>query len=264
MKLWVALLGAAPLGAFAACSTSSHPTPSDAADASTSDDAAADAADDTADAAADDAACGPPPWVNLGLIVTSLADPDGGFVEGATLTASLCPGVSRTSAKDGTVVAAISKGTPFFPRLEASGFVATRIVEMRFDADKVGISAPLPPKLFTVLIPGWAPDQTTLLVGLNKDGDAGACATLDGVALSVTDHPEAKVTYLSTDTIPAPTTDSVTTASGRALIQGLATGLVVKLAGVKQGCTVDFAKAPYTGNTPTEAGAITLVPGYVR
>src|SRR5262249_2472201 len=60
--------------------------------------------------------CGPPPYVNVGLIVRSASSTgaDGNPIEGAKLTTSLCPGVEVVSAADGTMNAQISKGTPFY------------------------------------------------------------------------------------------------------------------------------------------------------
>jgi hypothetical protein len=187
---------AAVLAAPFACSSSSSSPgagqPGEGPDASTE----ASASDSPAPSGD---ACGAPPYVNLGLIVRSATDSgaNGTPVAGAKLTASLCPSVVRVSAADGTISAQVSKGVPFYARFEAQNYANTLLSEVHFDADKTGIVAPLPPAIFTALVPGgFGPDKTAVVVGVMKDGGTGACDQLDGVALDVPGHPEAKVTYL--------------------------------------------------------------------
>src|SRR5262245_8351156 len=95
----------------AACSSSSSAPPAAAPD-SGADDAGVAAPDaTTADAPGSDTTCGPPPYVNVGLVVKSASSTgaDGSPVEGAKLTTSLCPGITRVSAADGTINAQITK-----------------------------------------------------------------------------------------------------------------------------------------------------------
>ncbi len=213
----------------------------------------------------DPEACGAPPFVTLGLVVRELASGSKGApIEGAALSASLCPGVKRVSGADGVITARVSKGVPFYARLDGTGFVPTLIAEVRFDADRLDINAPLPRTLVGALVPGFGPDTSAIVIGLTKDGGSGACDMLDGVRFEVVDHPEAKVTYLADDPIPQATTGTVTTAGGRAVITELAWGLMVSLRGAKDGCTVTFVKDQYTGRAPLEKGALTLAPAYIR
>jgi hypothetical protein len=210
--------------------------------------------------------CGAAPYVSLGLVVRQI--PIGGGtgapIEGATLTSSLCPGLAALTAADGVVSAQITKDAPFFPRLEGPNYATTLIAEMQFGADQSGINVPLPPALYTAIVPAFGPTKTAIIVGVSKGGGTGACDALDGIVLTVTDHPEAKVTYFSADPIPQATTGTTTTTAGRAAITELPVGAPVTVVGTKAGCTVDFARAPYTGHAPLEAGAITLVQSYLH
>jgi hypothetical protein len=221
-----------------------------------------------ADAGADSGSegCGAPPYVNVSLVVrsASASGADGAPIEGAKLTASICPEAPRLSGPDGTITAAVSKGVPFYARFEAPNYAATLIAELHLDADKSGIVAPLPPQLFTALIPGFGPDKTALVAAVMKDGGTGACDQLDGVTIEVQDHPEAVVTYFTNDAVPQPTTGTTTTAGGRAVITQLAPSQLVTLRASKAGCTVSFTKDPYTGRAPLAAGTVTLAPAYIH
>ena len=180
------------------------------------------------------------------------------------MTSSLCPGVAAVTGADGVVSAQVTKDTPFFARLQATNYATTLIAEMQYAADKTGINAPLPPSLFTALVPGFTTATPAVIVGVSQGGGTGACDAVDGITFTVTDHPEAIITYFTNDAIPQKAPGNITTAAGRAAITGLAVGAPVSVTGVKTGCTVDFARAPYTGRAPLEAGALTLVPAYIH
>ena len=262
------VLAAAAAGA---CSSSSS-TQGTAGDAGATTDSAGSSGGTEDGGSADSAgptstiACGAAPFVNIGLVVRQVASGGGTApaVEGATLTSSLCLGKSAITGPDGVITAQVTKSAPFVPRFDAPNYATTLIAELQFDADKTGIEAPLPPALFTALVPGFGPTKTAIIVGLSKGGGTGACDALDGVAFTVTGHPEAVVTYFTDDAIPQIAKGGVTTAAGRAAITELAVGAPVSIAGTKTGCTIDFARAPYTGKAPLEAGALTLVPAYVH
>ncbi len=257
--------------AASACSSASSsgaPVPGGGADATTDGNPG-----DPNDAGAGDTGptssiiCGAAPYVTLGIVVRQIATGSGPGtpVAGAGVSASLCPGTVATSAADGTVTAQITKGAPFFARLEAMNYATTLIAEMQFDADKSGIDAPLPPSLFTALVPSFGPTKTAIVVGVTADvKDAGACGAVDGITFAVDGHPEARITYYTNDAIPQATTGTTTTAAGRAAITGLTAGAPVSLTATKPGCIVEFARAPYTGRVPLEAGALSLVPGFLR
>jgi hypothetical protein len=210
--------------------------------------------------------CGAAPFVHLGIVVHQITTGTGPAtpVEGATLTSSLCPGVSAITGADGVVSADVTKDAPFFARLQATNYANTLIAEMKYGADTAGIDAPLPPSLFTALVPGFTTATPAIIVGVSQGGGTGACDAIDGVTLAVTDHPEAVITYFTNDAIPQKAPGNVTTVAGRAAITGLTVGAPVAITGTKAGCTVDFARAPYTGRAPLEAGALTLVPAYIH
>lgn len=257
----IALLGS---GALLACSSSSSANPAAAADASSPGDSH-DGGGGAEAAVADLPTCGAPPYVTLGIVVRAAsAGGNGAVIAGAKLTTSLCPGTLRLSGDDGVIRGRVSKGVPFFARFEATSYVPTLISEQQFDADKDPIVAPLPPSLFTALVPGYDATKAAIVVGVTKDGGSGPCAALDGVSFQVEGHPEAKVTYFTADAIPAATTGTTTTLAGRAVITGLPNVPLVTLTGTKTGCTVTFLKAPYTGRAPLEAGFLTLAPAYLH
>ncbi len=211
-----------------------------------------------------------PPYVTLGIVVReAVASGEGAVVPGARLTTSLCPGTLRLSGDDGMIRGRVSKGVPFYARFEAKNFAPTLIAEQSFAEDKSPIVAPLPPSIFTVLVPGFGPTASAIAVGVMHDGGKGPCNALDGVHFEVDGHPEAKVTYFSNDPIPMVTGGTATTASGRAIISSIGSGLgagvpFVTVVGTKAGCTVSFSKAPYTGRSPLEAGFLTLAPAYLH
>ncbi len=211
-------------------------------------------------------ACGTAPFVSLGIVVRQISTGPGpgAPVDGATLTSSLCPGITAITGADGIVSAQVTKGAPFFARLEAPNYAKTLIAEMQYAADTKDIEAPLPPSLFTALVPGFTPAKTAVIVGVSQGGGTGACDAVDGISFIVTDHPEAKIAYFTDDAIPQMSKGTVTTAAGRAAITELAVGAPVSIVGTKTGCTVEFARAPYTGRAPLEAGALTLVPAFIH
>src|SRR5262249_15043156 len=137
--------------------------------------------------------------------------------------------------------------------------------EVHFDADTTGLVTPVIPQLFTVLVPGgFGPDKTALVIGVMKDGGSGACDQLDGIRLDLPDHPEAKITYFTADAVPQPARGTVTTSGGRAIVTQLAPDQLVTVRGTKAGCTISFAREPYTGRAPVAAGAVTLMAAYIH
>jgi hypothetical protein len=264
------VLAAAALGACSSSSSTSASAPGTGADGgAASSSGSSGSPDDAGGAEAGPTAaiaCGAPPFVNIGIVVRQISTGGGTGtpVDGVTLTSTLCPGASAITGADGAIAAQVTKGAPFFPRFQATNYATTLIAELKFDADKPDVEAPLPPALFTALVPGFGPTKTAIIVGLSKGGGTGACDTLDGVTFTVTGHPEAVITYFTDDAIPQIFKGGVTTAAGRAAITELAAGAPVSVAADKAGCTIDFARAPYTGRAALEPGALTLVPAYIH
>ena len=225
-------------------------------------------AGDDSDAGPSLAACGNAPQVKVDITVVgaSLADKPP-RVAGAIFSSPMCPEISLTTDADGKTAGLIQKGLPFYGRFEAPGWANTLIPEQLFEADTPGLVVTLPPSLLGALIPGFGPDTSAIFVNGFKEGK-GACATLDGISFTVTNHPEAKVLYFSTDSVPTPVDGAtVTTTGGRAAINGLTLApdeVVVTVEGVKAGCTVSFKKDTSTGRLPLGKGAITIAGAYLR
>jgi len=208
--------------------------------------------------------CGAAPYVSLGITVTALSASGTAPLPGARFTTPLCPGSYKTTDADGKLVGLISKSVPFYGRFEAPNYIKTLTPESRYDADATDVGVQILPGIFAALIKGFDAASTVICVGGFKDGGHGACDALDGMTYAVVNHPEAVVTYYSNDSVPVATTDTSTTASGRAAITGLAPGEPVTLTGAKAGCEVVFAHGAATGRYPLEAGYLTLAGAYVH
>ncbi len=230
------------------------------------------AATTSGDAGSDDAAvvdpdgggvlptsCGNGPYVTVGIVVSGVAlMPPAPLVGGAVLTSPLCPGVSLMSAADGTMTGRIAQNVPFYGRVEAKSYANTLTPEQLFTVDTPDVALTLPPAILTALIPTYSPTTTTIFLNMFQDGGHGACNKVDGTTFDVPGHPEAVVTYYSADSVPVATTDTATTAGGKATITGLAPGEPVAVLGHKAGCTVTLIKDSATGRSPLEAGWITI------
>ena len=209
--------------------------------------------------------CGTAPYVTLGILVKGATiDNSNPPLPGAKFTTPLCPGVYTVSDDAGRLAGHLSKGAAFYGRFEAAHYANTLTPELQFDVDVKDYEVVIPPTIFAALVPDFGPDKTAILVGTKRNGGSGECDKLDGITLSVVGHPEANVTYYSTDQVPAPVAGATaTTASGRAAIGGLAAGSPVVLAGTKAGCVVTMKKGEFTGRAPLEAGWLTLIAAYV-
>jgi hypothetical protein len=217
---------------------------------------------------ADGNGCGPPPYVTFGIVVLGLSvtDPNGTPLAGVELTSPLCPAVVETSDEAGVIQGQIAQNTPFYARLNASGYVPELTPEENFDAGSTGTNVLMLPELVQqILLPDFdAGASTAIFVAAQATVDAGACASFDGITFTVPNHPEATVTYFSNDTIPAPLPEAgATSARGLAIVTGLAAGQLVSIAATKPGCTVDLQYGSLTGRVPLEPGYITLDPAYV-
>ncbi len=159
----------------------------------------------------------------------------------------------------------MSANTPFYARLQGTGFLQELTPEEVFDASSDGNKLEMFTSLLGDVVPGIS--ATTAAIILSVDvlvPDAGACSSSDGVTITVPGHPEATVTYYTTDALPTPIDGgTATTTHGLASIAGLAGGQTVTLAASKLGCTVFFARPPLTGRTPLETGYASLMPAYL-
>jgi hypothetical protein len=210
-------------------------------------------------------ACGAPPYVTLDVTVLGgHADGTASPLAGAVFTSPLCPGASATSDASGHLVARVTAGAPFYARFVAPGYAMTLSPEETYTADAPAVSFTLLPSLVTTVIPGYSSTEPVVFLAVANDTATGACAALDGVTFEVEDHPEAVVTYYSTDPVPQPTTGTATTARGLASIQGLPAQAPVTITATKPGCTLLLARPPDTGRAPLEAGYITEMPAYLE
>jgi hypothetical protein len=210
-----------------------------------------------------DAACGAAPWVNVGLVIDrfDLAATDAGTpLPGAVFTASLCPGITRTSDDAGQIIGQISEGVPFTAGITAGNYISELLPEQAFDADSLGNRIEMLPVLFGALLPGFGPSSTAIIVQLDPPAaDAGPCATVDGVSYSVPGHPEATISYFSSGSLPSIASGATaTTSAGLAAITGLASGLIVSPAGTKSGCTVSLQHGSLTGRVAVQNGYASL------
>jgi len=257
---------AASAGVAFACSSSSPSSgATPLADASTGGDdtGAADAGADVTVATT----CGPSPWITLGVSLTgiTLDDLDGAPAPGIEFTSSLCPGYVEYSDDAGMVEGQISANTPFYARLQGAGFLSELTPEEAFDASSSTNKLDLFTSLLGDLLPGFSAQSATVLLSVDVlVEDAGACSSSDGITITVPGHPEAQVTYYSTESLPTPIDGgTATTTRGLASIAGLAANQLVTLAATKPGCTVVFARPPLTGRTPLENGFASLMPAYL-
>ena len=183
---------------------------------------------------------------------------------GAKFTTPLCPGKYIVSDDAGRLTGHISKGAAFYGRFEAAYYTNTLTPELLFDVDVKDYEVLIPPTIVAALVPDFGPDKTAILVGTKHNGGSGECDKFDGITLGVVGHPEANVTYYSTDQVPTPVPGATaTTASGRAAIGGLAPGSPVVLEGTKAGCAVTMKRGEFTGRAPLEAGWLTLIAAFV-
>jgi len=216
--------------------------------------------------------CGPPPYITLGIVVeqaSTATNPP--RIAGATLTSALCPDASFVSDDDGGITGLVTKGTPFFGELNATGYAPTLSPEENFAADTSGLAIALPPSLLSVIVPNYDPNKPLIFVAVQQDNgtkhDSGAdCSDVSGTSLSVEGHPEAVVTYYTADSIPAAIPNGTATSTGGSIsVTGLEASVgPVTLTAKKTGCTVSFLDGSATGRIPLENGYVSIAAAYMR
>jgi hypothetical protein len=238
------------------------------ADTGTPPGADAGAAPDTGPDVALADACGDPPRVNVDLEILglSLTDTDGGSpLPGVLFSASLCPGLAQYSDDAGAIHGQITRGVPFYGKLEKKGYLSVITPEENFPADQPSTSFVMLPQLFSALLdPPPTATSTAILISVRAlSVDAGACSSFDGISFAVPGHPEAMVAYYTGD-IPAAVDGGTATATrGLASISGLASGQYVTVTATKPGCHVALANGTSTGRVWVESGFLSLMPAYV-
>ncbi len=211
--------------------------------------------------------CGDAPWANIGLEVVGLsAFADAAPLPGVAFTSPLCPALVRYSDDAGMITGQVSQNVPFYASLKKIGYMPELTPEETFDADLSGVSFDMLPLLFeAILKPPFSASSTAVLVSASAlVADAGPCSQLEGVAFTVVGHPEAQVTYYTTDSLPSAIDGGTATSSrGLATIAGLAPSQFVTVTATKPGCHVALAHGSLTGRVRVEAGFLSLMPAYV-
>ena len=276
-------------GCFAvACSSSSdNGAPADTGtsgvDSTTTDSGVGDASKDGGDSTSGEGGettdvtpattCGDPPYVHVVVHVYDYQSKTP--VANAQLTTSICPGSVFVSDSTGTFDGQVAKDKAFDPKLSADSYVTMRLGEEKLGAD-FEISVPLIPEAITLILPDWSTSQPTSIAFIGPSsalGDGGVdaadtsdpCQQVDGISLTVTGHPEAKIVYYKAGSIPtADSTLTATTSAGLVEIANLpTTASPYQVTGTKTGCSVTFATPPLTGNYSLENGVLTVATGVV-
>lgn len=252
--------------AVCGCSSDDKPNPATA-------DSGADVGSDASDGATDAATeatpdggepftCGDPPLVTeSGNLVVLAADGTTSPKGGVKISVSPCPDKSIVTPPDGKYAMRVSSGKPLYFKYESSEIIPMIRGEYSLIADSPGGAPNMYPTSFAALFGSdFGPDKTLVFIYGRTIGTKPECKSLDGITISVKDHPEAKVTYFDESAPPKPIAGG--TATSRAVltaVTGLADGLTVTMQGTKTGCTVLFDKPPRTGRAPLFKGFLTSV-----
>ncbi len=205
--------------------------------------------------------CGPAPYVKMDGTVEEFQVGPYRKKEGAKITFDLCPGVVGTTDAEGKATFYVSKGKPFYALVDNPDDIPMMFPEWVLEADFVGTTVVIPTSYQSSLAPDFAADKTLIAIAIqgpdvSRDaGPAEPCRSAAGVKITIPGHPEAKVIYYSADTLPKPDpTLTESSASGVAVVTGLADGAVVEVAAVKAGCTVTGKHDGFTGRATVKKG----------
>jgi hypothetical protein len=201
--------------------------------------------------------CIAPPFVAFSTTLTALAAT--GVTRplaGAQVGFSSCAGFYLTSDANGQASTQVTKGIAYTPFYSLNGEISVVGAEVPGAVDAT-TSPLLIDSNANAVIPSYDPNASELTIELDAEGTP-PCDSVAGVALTVTSHPEATVSYMGptwpTDTKVASKTVSV---GRRAFITGIAGASKVQLTGTKVGCTVKLVTASQTGNFVLVAGDLT-------
>ena len=201
--------------------------------------------------------CGEAPFIHVTGVVREFSGLSSDPKPNVRGTISTCADKRFTSATGGLFEAYVAKGAPFFVKFEHVDLLTLLSPELTLDAD-FSNDFQIPSKSFGSLIPGFGADKTAIIVGItSRAGATGPCGEGDKVALSVTGHPEAVVTYFGGSGIPQPVAGATeTTRTGLATITGLADGTLLTVTATKAGCTATGKYGSFTGRVKVENGAV--------
>ena len=182
---------------------------------------------------------------------------------GATVTFSNCPGISATTRADGSWGVQMTKGVPLSLTIQKTGIIPYRLHEIAIEqaSDAVLVTRDVAWKPYE---PGWSDTGVSLFAGFDASG-AGACATNDGVTVTVKDHPEAVVHYLDTAVPPVEVAGgTATTLRGYAEITGLPAGRYEFVVTTGKACKVGTVFPGRTGVLDAVAGYENIIYGKIE
>jgi len=212
--------------------------------------------------------CGPGPYADvIGHVTEAVASGDPRPKEDVKITFSICPDKPFTTDADGTIHGKMTKNVAITLTAEHPDDIPSTYGEFTIAADTFEGSIGVVPKLFqSVVAPDFGPDKTlvafdiqyppgTFDAGVPDGGPSDPCQRSEGVTFAIPDHPEAKVVYFTTDSIPKPDPNATSTSTnGIASVTGLPDGLTISPVATKPGCHLNSAYAGFTGRAITKKG----------
>lgn len=205
-------------------------------------------------------ACGAAPYVTAVGTVSEFQVGPYRKKEGLKVTFDLCPGKTYTTDVDGKATIQITKGKPFLTFFDHPDDIPMMFPEWVLDADFTGETFVVPASYQSIVAPGLTPDVALLAIGVTlstpaTDGGTDPCESVAGVVVEIPGHPEAKIEYYSSETIPKPDpTLSSTSTFGGVLVSGLADGTTVEPVASKAGCTLTAKRDGFTGRATVKKG----------
>ncbi len=177
------------------------------------------------------------------------------------ISLSACPEVKGETDEEGYALVRLTIGQPVSIRLDAMGWLPTRIQEITPQKWSESPFLSLFDPEVEKHLPGF--DKGVVVVDAFSATGSLECTGPHDVKITVVDHPEAVVTYHEASSPFAPKTGAtMTTPSGIASITGLAAGTKVTIKGEKAGCDVVVNAAP--GGVLVEPGVVSRATLVVR
>lgn len=212
--------------------------------------------------------CGPGPYANvIGHINEAVAAGDPRPKEDVKVTFSICPDKPFTTDADGTIRGRMTKNVPISFTADHPDDIPTKYAEFTVTRDLFEGSVLVVPKLFqSVVAPDFGPEKTLIAFGVQypvgtfdggvpDGGPADPCQRSEGITIAIPGHPEAKVVYFTTDSIPKPDlTATATSTNGVAKVEGLADGTTISPVATKPGCRLTPVYAGFTGRGTVKKG----------
>lgn len=205
--------------------------------------------------------CGPGPYVQMtGQALKRTIDFVAAPLAGAAVTWSNCPGVASTTREDGSFGVMMTKDMPFSVSLAKSGVIPFKLGDLQLSGPVNGILVARD-EAWKAYEPGWSDTGVSIIVGFDHYG-TGACATSDGMSVTVKDHPEAVAHYLDTSVPPAESVGATaTTTRGYVELTGLPPGTYQFDVANSKACKVTLVnnREHFTGSLTAVAGATNII-----